>query len=180
MSYIKKIVGKRIALAIMRVEDTEQYVTWMSQLDMTDNLGSSARIVTIEDERQWILSEANHYQFAIIRLEDECLLGNCGIHTINSISQCAEIGIFIGEEANRNQGYGQEALELLLRYAFDYLNLHNIMLKVFAFNERAIKCYKKIGFQEIGRRRQSYYTKGKFHDEVYMDILKEDWKKLQS
>jgi RimJ/RimL family protein N-acetyltransferase len=46
------------------------------------------------------------------------------------------------------------------------------MLKVFSFNERAINCYKKVGFKEIGRRRQSYYLKGQFHDEVYMDILK--------
>ena len=46
---------------------------------------------------------------------------------------------------------------------FDYLNLNNIMLKVFSFNESAINCYKKIGFKEIGRRRQCYYLKGKFY-----------------
>ena len=49
------------------------------------------------------------------------------------------------------------------------------MLKVFSFNERAISCYKKVGFKEMGRRRQSYYLKGKFYNDVYMDILREEF-----
>ena len=51
------------------------------------------------------------------------------------------------------------------------------MLGVMSFNERAIACYKKVGFKEIGRRRQSYYLNGKYYDSVYMDILKEEFKK---
>ncbi len=50
------------------------------------------------------------------------------------------------------------------------------MLKVFSFNERAINCYKKVGFKEIGKRRESYYLKGKFYDELYMDIVKAERK----
>jgi RimJ/RimL family protein N-acetyltransferase len=91
---------------------------------------------------------------------------------VDQIRQCAEVGLLIGEEENRSKGYGEEVLKLLLDYGFQYLNLNNVMLRVFSFNERAIQCYKKVGFKEMGRRRQSYYLKGKFHDEVYMDILK--------
>ncbi len=109
-----------------------------------------------------------------MRLEDDKLIGNCSIHEIDQLRQCAEVGLFIGDEENRNKGYGKEVLNLLLNYGFDYLNLNNIMLKVFSFNERAINCYKKVGFKEIGRRRQSYYLKGKFYDTVYMDILREE------
>lgn len=54
---------------------------------------------------------------------------------------------------------------------------NNIMLKVFSFNENAIICYKKVGFKEFGRRRQSYFLKNKFYDEVYMDLLREEWQK---
>lgn len=91
------------------------------------------------------------------------------------MGQCGTVGLFIGDEENRNNGYGQDTLNLLLDYGFNYLNLKNIMLKVFSFNERAINCYKKVGFKEIGRRRQSYYLKGKFYDDVYMDILREEF-----
>jgi RimJ/RimL family protein N-acetyltransferase len=134
-------------------------------------------MISLEDEKEWIKKSSSSFQFAIVRLEDDTLLGNCGFNEINQVMQNAIVGLFIGDEDNRNQGYGQEALNLLLDYGFNYLNLNNIMLKVFSFNERAIQCYKKVGFKEIGRRRQSYYLKGQFYDEVYMDILREEWLK---
>ena len=177
MKYFKKLVGNRIYLSPMSVDDAETYVKWLNDLATTDGLGNSSRIISLEDEKEWIKKSSSSFQFAIVRLEDDTILGNCGFNEINQVMQNAIVGLFIGDEDNRNQGYGQEALNLLLDYGFNYLNLNNIMLKVFSFNERAIQCYKKVGFKEIGRRRQSYYLKGQFYDEVYMDILREEWLK---
>jgi len=174
MKYFKKIVGNRVYLSPMNVEDAETYVKWLNDLSVTDGVGSSCKITSIDSEIEWITHNSNQYQFAIVSLEDDKLIGNCGIQGIEQIRQCAEVGLFIGDEKNRNKGYGKEVLNLLLDYSFNYLNINNIMLKVFSFNERAINCYKKVGFKEIGRRRQSYYLKGIFYDEVYMDILKEE------
>lgn len=175
MKYCKKLVGKKIYLSPMKTEDAEIYVQWLNDFNVTDGTGTSTRVVSLEDEKDWISKNSNQYQFAIIRLEDDKLIGNCGFNEINHIRQCAVVGLFIGDEVNRNNGYGQDVLNLLLEYGFNYLNLNNIMLKVFSFNERAINCYKKVGFKEIGRRRQSYYLKGKFYDEVFMDILREEF-----
>lgn len=50
------------------------------------------------------------------------------------------------------------------------------MLGVFSFNQRAIACYQKVGFREVGRRQECYYVEGRFYDEIYMDILKSEWK----
>ena len=175
MSYIKKLEGEHIYLAVPKVEDAATYVKWLSDFDTTDGLGNSALIMTVEAEEEWIKSVQGTTQFAIIRKEDDALIGNCGIQEINQICQCAEVGLFIGEEENRGKGYGQEVLRLLLDFAFGTLNLHNVMLRVFAFNERAIHTYQKVGFREFGRRRESYYAKGRFWDEVHMDILKEEY-----
>ncbi|NMM61740.1 GNAT family N-acetyltransferase [Clostridium sp. P21] len=174
MNYFKKIVGKRLYLSPMNVEDAETYVRWLNDFSVTDGIGTSCKITSLENETEWIVQNSDKYQFAIVCLENDKLIGNCGIQGIQQLRRCAEVGLFIGDEENRNKGYGEEVLNLLLDYGFDYLNLNNIMLKVFSFNERAINCYKKVGFKEIGRRRQSYYLKGKFYDEVYMDILKEE------
>ena len=174
MKYSKKIVGKHVYLSPMNVEDAETYVKWLNDFNVTDGVGTSCLITSLQSEKEWIMNNSSKYQFAIVRLEDDKLIGNCGIQEIEQLRQCAEVGLFIGDEENRNKGYGEEVLNLLLGYGFDYLNLNNIMLKVFSFNERAISCYKKIGFKEIGRRRQCYYLKGKFYDEVYMDILREE------
>lgn len=176
MKYFKKLIGERIYLSPMNVEDASTYVKWLNDFSVTDGIGSSYRVADLESEKKWIENNAGKYQFAIVRLEDDMLLGNCGLESIDHLKQCADIGLFIGEEENRNKGYGAETLHILLDYGFNYLNLNNIMLKVFSFNERAIACYKNVGFKEIGRRRKVYYLKGTFHDDVYMDILKEEYK----
>lgn len=178
MRYYKKLVGERIYLSPMNVEDAEIYVKWLNDFAVTDGIGTSNRVVYLEGEREWISQNSGQSQFAIIRAEDDKLIGNCGIQAIDQSRQCAEVGLFIGDEENRNKGYGQDVLNTLLDYGFNYLNLNNIMLKVFSFNESAISCYKKVGFKEIGRRRQSYYLKGKFYDDVYMDILREEFRQL--
>lgn len=174
MKYIKKIIGERIYLSPMSVEDAQIYAKWLNDSDVTDGLGATSRVVSIESEKSWLEKNSSDYQFAIVRAADDVLLGNCGIDALKQLDQCASVGIFIGEEENRGKGYGSEALHLLVSFAFDYLNLNNIMLCVFDFNERAIACYEKVGFREIGRRRQSHYVKGKLYDEVFMDILKSE------
>ena len=84
--------------------------------------------------------------------------------------------IDIFDENKRSNGYGTESLRLLLDYGFNYLNLNNIHLGVKAFNERAIACYKKVGFKEYGRRREAYFLNGKYYDDVFMDILAREFK----
>jgi diamine N-acetyltransferase len=51
------------------------------------------------------------------------------------------------------------------------LGLHGIMLIVFEYNAAARRCYEKVGFREIGRRRESRWFNGRFWDEIFMDIL---------
>lgn len=177
MEYFKKLVGDRIYLSPSNAEDVEKYTKWLNDFYVTDGLGRSGKIMTVAEERKW-LENANKNGdvfFAIVKLENNELIGNCGIHDINHQNRTATIGILIGEENNRNNGFGAETLRLLLDYGFHYLNLNNIMLNVFSFNERAIACYKKVGFKEFGRRRKSYFLNGKYYDSVHMDILAEEF-----
>jgi RimJ/RimL family protein N-acetyltransferase len=83
----------------------------------------------------------------------------------------AELGIVIGEPDCRGKGYGTEATRLILDYAFSALGLHNVMLRVFAYNEAAIRAYLKAGFKEIGRRREAHRQGGVAYDEVLMDCV---------
>jgi RimJ/RimL family protein N-acetyltransferase len=96
---------------------------------------------------------------------------------LDYLNQTGEIGIFIGNKKCWNNGYGAEALTLLMNYGFKALNLHNIFLKVYSFNERAIKCYKKIGFKIIGKRREALLRGQDRHDIIHMDILPDEFYK---
>lgn len=177
MKYYKKMDGKHIYLSPVNPEDAAIYTKWVNDRETSDKIGNSTMLYTEEAERSWLEDNGSEYILAIVEKETDRLLGNCGIHEVSHTFQRAELGIFIGDEENRGKGYGSEALSLLLEYCFDTLNLHNVMLKVFSFNEAAIHTYKKVGFQEIGRRREAYYAKGKLWDEVYMDILKDEFER---
>ena len=177
MNYFKKIVGDRVYLSPMNEEDIELYTKWMNDFSVTDGLGMSVRVTSLESEKNYINSMTKHgeYQFAIVDKSNDTLIGNGGFSNINQINRTAEVGLFIGEEEKRNIGLGTEALKLLVEYGFEYLNLNNIMLRVYSFNERAIKCYKKCDFKEFGRRHKSIQLKNKYYDEIYMEVLREDY-----
>ena len=109
-------------------------------------------------------------------LENDELIGNIGLMDIDHINRKAEVGLFIGEPENRSMGYGTEALRLILKYGFETLNLHNIMLHVHSDNQRAIACYNKVGFHEFGCRREAIYKNGSYFDLVHMEILDIDYR----
>ena len=90
-------------------------------------------------------------------------------------SRDAFAGIGIGEREFWGKGYGSDAIQLLLRYAFTELNLQRVSLTVFEFNQRAQRSYEKVGFRLEGRQRQIMQREGRRWDILYMGILREDW-----
>lgn len=180
MKYFRKVEGERIYLSPMCIEDAEKYTEWFSDRSNTDGLHHTSELASVESEREWIENtyKKGTYNFAIVDSKTDELIGNCGISHMNNIDRTATVGIFIGDEENRNKGLGAEALNLLIDYGFNFLNLHNISLGVFSFNERAIACYKKVGFKEYGRRHESYFLDGKYHDSISMEILEDDFRKM--
>ena len=179
MSHYNKIDGNKIYLSPIDVEDASMYVKWLNNPNISDKLHSTRRVFNEVNEKEFINSRLlnGDYIFSIIRKDDDKLIGNVGLNSINNIDGTATIGIFIGDEDNHNKGYGSDALRAILNYGFGVLNLNNIDLKVFDFNERAINCYKKVGFKEYGRRHKAYYVNNEYHDELLMEILKEDFYK---
>ncbi|WP_027339748.1 GNAT family N-acetyltransferase [Halonatronum saccharophilum] len=177
MKYFKKIVGERVYLSPMNPNDVEKYTKWINDLEVSINLGNPAQIYSLGKEKELLeeLSKEGN-NLAIVDLERDELIGNCGLMNINQINRTAELGIFIGDKGYWSKGFGREAINLLLDYGFNLLNLNNILLKVYSFNKRAIKCYKRCGFKEIGRRREAYILGNKRYDFIYMDILASEFK----
>ena len=176
MKYFKKLLGEKIYLSPRNTEDVEKFTEWLNDFETTDYIGRSGALVTIESEKEYLEKHAkDEATFGIIEIETDELIGTISLENIDYISRKATLGIFIGEKEARNKGYGTEAIQLILDYGFNYLNLNNIKLDVLSFNERAIACYKKCGFKEYGRRRKSEFVNGKYYDRISMDILKEEF-----
>lgn len=159
----------------MDVNDAEKYTAWLNDLETTSYLTLSSSVISLESERTFLENKSMAHNYAIVDSETNELLGNAGLADINHLHGTAEIGLFIGNKENWGKGYGTEALCLLLDYAYAKLNLHNIMLHVYSFNERAICCYEKVGFKPAGRLREAYIMNRTKHDILLMDILPEDF-----
>lgn len=108
-------------------------------------------------------------------LDNKKNVGYIGLSSIDQINNKAEYFIFIGDKKNWGKGIGHKSSLLLIDYAFNTLNINRIELTVSAIHKSAIKLYKKIGFIEEGRKKQSCYRDGKYHDKLIMAILKKDW-----
>lgn len=176
--HYKKLEGKNIYLSPMNLDDVETYVKWMNDRAVTDGIASTDKLVNNISEKAWVekTMEKGGYTFSIVLKDKDQLIGNCGIMDYDAIHGTGTIGIFIGEEDCRNKGYGAEVIELLLDYAFNQLRCHNMDLGVFDFNERAINCYKKVGFKEYGRRHECLFLNGEWHDAIKMEITEKDYR----
>jgi diamine N-acetyltransferase len=104
------------------------------------------------------------------------LIGNLAFFRIDWRNRSSEFGIMIGDTNYWNQGYGTEAVRLLVKHGFNTLNLNRIYLHVFENNPRAIRAYEKAGFVHEGRLRQAEFNDGKYIDILVMSILKDEFK----
>jgi RimJ/RimL family protein N-acetyltransferase len=169
--YFRKMVGNKCYLSPINTNDAEKFAEWLNDLDITVNLTLYNSVINTENEKDFLETLSKEHNYSIIDKETSELLGNCGFINIDYLNQTAEVGIFIGNKNYWNKGYGTEALTLLLDYGFKALNLHNILIRVYSFNERAKKCYEKAGFKIIGKRREALQRENKKHDIIYLDIL---------
>ena len=110
--------------------------------------------------------------------ESGLLVGTCALSQLDADNGSALFHITIGEKEAWGLGYGTEATRLMIDHAFAGLGLHRIGLTVFAFNERAIRAYRSVGFVVEGRAREAIWREGRWWDEISMSILDGDWQAL--
>jgi diamine N-acetyltransferase len=175
------IVGKRIRLRAIDRPDLSFFAAWLDDPEVTAGLMHIIPM-SLTDEERWFNSmierPLDEHPLAIdVREEGGWkLIGDIGLAGIDARNRAAEVGIFIGDKRFWNQGYGSEAMTLMLRHAFQSLNLHRVMLRVYDTNPRAIRAYEKVGFIHEGRLRQAEYRFGRYIDVLVMSVLKDEWK----
>jgi RimJ/RimL family protein N-acetyltransferase len=110
-----------------------------------------------------------------IEANDGKYIGGCGANNLDMKNRVAEVGIFIGDKDYLGKGYGTEAMELLLQFLFDEVNMNKVSLNVIAFNKRAVRSYEKASFKLEATAREAIYRLGRYNDLLTMSILKEEY-----
>ena len=174
--------GKLVRLAAYDPQEMSKAVTrWILNSEYQRLLNSapfwmesaSSAAKRLEKEVEQ-LSPASYF-FSIRTLADDRLIGELNLDVVNWPGRDAFVGLGIGEPEYWSKGYGTDAMQVLLRFAFTEINLRRVTLTVFEYNPRAIRSYEKAGFRHEGRLRKLLNREGRRWDEPFMGILREEW-----
>jgi diamine N-acetyltransferase len=106
---------------------------------------------------------------------DGTVIGGIGLHHRDRRAGSAQFGVGIYDPEYLGQGYGRDAIETLLGWAFQIQNYRRIWLETHALNERAVRSYRALGFVEEGRLREHAFYDGRYVDVLVMGLLRSEW-----
>jgi ribosomal-protein-alanine N-acetyltransferase len=137
---------------------------------------------SVEDSRDLIRRQHHWYaqregiRWGITRRGDDRVIGSCGFFKFDEEFSRAETGYELGR-AYWGQGIMSEALGTIITFGFTQMGLHRIEAVVDDVNERSKGLLRKLGFAHEGTLRQRFWFRGRFLDEHYFGLLKEEWQK---
>ncbi|TFB13458.1 N-acetyltransferase [Filobacillus milosensis] len=171
--------SNRLVLRKVSQDDVELYHSWRNDMDVMYTTNPSLDLYSLEETRSFVenilISSESSKSYIITQKENDIAIGITSLINIDYKNRNAECIIDIGEKDYWGQGYGSEALQILINYAFLELNLHRVSLRVFSFNDKAIKMYEKLGFKEEGISRESLFRNGNWEDIVHMGLLHNEY-----
>ncbi len=168
----------RLRLTALTLSDLAAVVQWHQDpafLRLFDARPAKPR--TEPALREWIETQnrsSDAFLFAIRSCENK-LLGFIEIDGILWSHGVGSIAYGIGEAAERGKGYGTEAMELALAFAFHEINLHRIQATVFSYNRSSIRLLERLGFIREGVYREFLERDGQRHDMLLYGLLRQEW-----
>jgi RimJ/RimL family protein N-acetyltransferase len=162
-------------------EEAEAVAHWNTDSEWWRLLSSEpTNLFSAKKIAEWIQKDQEKdpilgYYFSICILEDDRFIGFIGLDGNIYAHGEAFVGIGIGERDCWSKGYGTDAMQVILRFAFRELNLRRVALNTFEYNPRAVRSYEKAGFVHEGRVREYLWREGRRWDLIFMGILREEW-----
>jgi hypothetical protein len=179
--------GQLINLGPINFEkDPEVQSRWTHDLDFVRALDpkpaqplSPAQVKKRYEKIEKNMDESRSSFFFTVRSrDDDRMLGFVHIHWIEWTHGVGNFHMGIGDPAERGKGYGREALALVLRFAFNELNLYRLSAEIGEDNPAGLRFFERFGFQIEVRRRQSLHRDGKYWDLLHLGLLADEWRKL--
>ena len=173
------ITGDRINLRKVKESDAgNNYYHWMNDSEVTRFLANGVQRHSIESLREYIKEknkDSSNYFLAIIIKDGNQHIGNIKLGPINWVHRHGDIGIIIGEKEQWGKGYATEAISLVVKYAFDNLNLHKITAGCTELNLGSMKAFQKNGFEIEGVRKKHFFWKGRYINGILLGLINNDY-----
>ncbi|UCD18022.1 MAG: GNAT family N-acetyltransferase, partial [Candidatus Zixiibacteriota bacterium] len=174
----RKIIGEKCYLTPISKSDVDTYTRWINDLKTTIPLGMAhhpaSRGTFLKQAEDLIQSRKQVYN--IVTRGTEVFIGRIMLDEIDYIHRRAEMRLILGEKDYTGEDYDVEAIIMLLDYSFNILNLNSVVAIVPSINRKGIRAYKEAGFTIIGRTRESTIIAGEMYDDIWLDILSEEFR----
>lgn len=179
---IKFLEGRRIYLRPIENEDLDFFYTtlWAKEgrkLTGTQTVFSRSGVQTWFEN---ISTDNSRIDLIICLQENNQPVGEMAMLDIDHQNRHAIVRISLFDREFWGNGYGTEAMALLLNFGFEILNLHRVGLDVYSFNKRAIKSYEKLGFKREGIIRDELFYDREYHDSIIMGVLKSEFSEIKN
>lgn len=115
--------------------------------------------------------EAKQLRLVIVVQSTETAVGLIDLFDFDFNNRRAGVGIVINSLQNRHLGYGQEALQILINYSFNQLQLHQLYANIGSNNAESIHLFTKFDFRVIGVKTDWMFLNNRYHDEVLLQLL---------
>ena len=115
--------------------------------------------------------EAKQLRLAICLNDTQKAIGLIDLFDCDPKNSRAGLGLVIADLASRNKGIGSEALELVINYSFQQLQLHQLYANIGSNNEISLQLFTKFGFQKIGIKKDWNRVQNCFKDELLFQLI---------
>jgi len=183
------IYGKKVRLRPLEQNDLAVIAMWRN--NALDDFFSPWPIAVSEQAR-WYERYVNsgRDRLFIIETQEQPLItpgkdtpkiqwrpvGTIGLNDVNLHHQVGEIGqVLIGDKDDRKKGYMNDALKVMVEFAFKEANINRLYVEVFADNQEAVTFYLAARFQEDGTHRQAIWKGGRFRDIKIFSMLRQEY-----
>ncbi len=159
-------------------EDVPQLYAFRNDPEVTRWLGGFSSGYSQKELLQWIdrhNARDDEVIYVIADRQSNRCLGHVGLYNIEARARSAEFAILIGDKDSWGQGLGKSVSWAMVEYGFSELNLHRIYLEVLATNQRAVKLYQRLGFQQEGVLRDVQFRQGRYLDMIVMGMLEDEF-----
>ncbi len=166
-------IGKKIYLRQLTAEDVVSIQTWRLQSDLTA-LSCRPIVITSPAEAAERYKKAepslDHQRLAILRKEDNVLVGSVAFFDLNWLNRSAELGVVVDPD-ERRKGHAAEAIRLVAGYLFRFRGLNKVHAQTAAYNKATIKLLEKLNFKRDAVLRAHYFHDGQYYDGLIYSLL---------
>ena len=174
-----ELAGKLVRLRAPEPEDLDTFREFDLDSDGTRRWDATHLPVSRDAQRRWDEEDRSKRPTddrtrLAIETHAGVLVGCTSVGMADRRNGVFSYGIGLGVQ-HRGQGYGTEAVILLLRFYFAELGYQKCDTVIYAFNEGSMRFHERLGFVVEGRRRRGVYTQGQYHDVVMIGMTREEF-----